>query len=69
MSLAEIYAYAYTTAMDIKATRTALSLTQAELAAKLGVTQATVSRFETGELEIDTRTRLALEALRLKAAA
>lgn len=55
--------------MDIKATRTALSLTQAELAAKLGVTQATVSRFETGELEIDTRTRLALEALRLKAAA
>lgn len=55
--------------MDIKATRQALSLTQSELAVKLGVTQATVSRFETGDLKVDDRTKLALEALVLKAAA
>jgi transcriptional regulator with XRE-family HTH domain len=55
--------------MDVKAARQALGLTQTELAEKLGVTQATVSRFETGDLKVDDRTRLALEALRLKAAA
>jgi transcriptional regulator with XRE-family HTH domain len=55
--------------MDVKETRKALGLTQTELAERLGVTQATISRFETGEMELDNRTKLALEALRLKAAA
>ena len=55
--------------MDIKATREALRLTQVQLAELLGVTQATVSRWEKGQLDLDERTKLALEALRLKAAA
>lgn len=55
--------------MDLKATRQALRLTQSELAEKLGVTQATVSRFETGDLQVDERTKLAIEALRMRAAA
>lgn len=55
--------------MDVKQTRTALGLTQQQLAEKLGVTQATVSRLETGSIKPDGRTKLALEALRLKAAA
>lgn len=49
---------------DIRTIRTEkLKLSQAELAAKLGVKQATVSRWETGELKFDERTRLAIEAL------
>lgn len=54
--------------MDIAATRKALSLSQADLAAKLGVNQATVSRLETGDLIPNARTLLALEALLMKAA-
>ena len=49
--------------------RAELRLTQTELAEKLGVTQATVSRFETGDLRIDARTKLAIQALRMQAAA
>lgn len=48
---------------DFKAIRLDLGLTQAELAAKLGLHQTTISRFETGDLLVDGRTRLALEAL------
>ena len=49
--------------MDITETRKAMGLSQAELALALGVTQSTVSRLETGELEPNERTKLALEAL------
>jgi transcriptional regulator with XRE-family HTH domain len=54
--------------LDMVAIRKELNLTQAQLAEKLGVHQTTVSRFETGELPLDKRTRLALEALRKAAA-
>ncbi|QPQ55576.1 helix-turn-helix transcriptional regulator [Allosphingosinicella flava] len=47
----------------VRETRLALGLSQADLAAKLGVHQTTVSRFETGDLPVDERTQLALEAL------
>jgi transcriptional regulator with XRE-family HTH domain len=49
---------------DMRAIRQELKLTQAELAERLGVHQATVSRFETGELPLDRRTELALLSLR-----
>lgn len=55
--------------MDIRTIRKALGLSQAEMADKLGLTQGTVSRFENGKLELDERTRLAVEALHMKAAA
>lgn len=48
-------------------TRRTLELSQAELAAKLGVHQTTVSRFETGDLPVDERTALALDALLFRA--
>lgn len=54
--------------MDIRSVRKGLGLSQADLAAKLGVTQGTISRFEKGLLRIDERTRLAVEALQLKEA-
>lgn len=53
--------------MDIKRIRERLGLTQAQMAAELGLTQSSVSRFETGDLTIDTRTRLAVEALEARA--
>ncbi len=52
--------------MDIEATRKALGLSQVDLAAKLGVNQATISRFENGDLTPNARTLLALEALVMK---
>jgi transcriptional regulator with XRE-family HTH domain len=52
--------------MDFKSTRRALGLSQAELATRLGVTQATISRLETGKQPLDQRTLLAVEALQLK---
>ena len=52
--------------MDIRAIRKGLGLSQSELADKLGLTQPTISRFETGGLELDERTRLAVEALAMK---
>lgn len=54
--------------VDVAELRKALKLSQAELADKLGITQSTVSRFETGALPIDRRTELALLALRKEAA-
>jgi transcriptional regulator with XRE-family HTH domain len=55
--------------MDITAFRQALGLTQSDLAEKLGVDQATISRLETGKLPINKRTQLALEALKARLAA
>ena len=43
--------------------RRQLSLTQNELADRLGVQQSTISRYERGDLPIDKRTQLALDAL------
>lgn len=48
---------------SIKATRKALGLTQAELGFKLGITGATVSRLESGEIVPSVRDILAMEAL------
>lgn len=50
---------------DLKAARTALGLTQRALAERLGVPQATVSRWETGQHPIQHPRilRLALERL------
>ena len=48
---------------SIQAIREALSLSQAEMAERLGVHQSTISRFETGELPTDKRTLLAAQAL------
>lgn len=51
----------------IKQTRRELGVTQAELAAMLGLNQSTISRLERGALEVDARTALALEALTVRA--
>lgn len=53
---------------DVAQVRRELNLTQSQLAEKLGVSQGTVSKFETGGLPLDKRTQLALEALRRAAA-
>ncbi|WIW89313.1 helix-turn-helix domain-containing protein [Sphingobium sp. V4] len=53
---------------EIKAIRDSLGLTQAQLAVKLGVTQSSVSRFETGEIIPDRRTILAMQALQASTA-
>lgn len=50
--------------MDFATIRKDLGLSQAELAEKLGVNQATVSRFENGKLIPDKRTILAVQALK-----
>jgi transcriptional regulator with XRE-family HTH domain len=54
--------------LDLAAIRKELNLTQAQLAEKLGLHQTTISRFETGEMPLDKRTELAVEALRKAAA-
>ncbi|WP_202388883.1 helix-turn-helix domain-containing protein [Pelagerythrobacter marinus] len=43
--------------------RKALGLSQVEMAARLGLHQTTISRFERGELPTDKRTLLAAQAL------
>jgi transcriptional regulator with XRE-family HTH domain len=43
--------------------RKAMGLTQQGLADLMGVTQATVSRWESGELDIDVRTATTLRSL------
>lgn len=51
--------------MDLRTIRQEeLKLSQTELADKLGLHQTTISRFETGDLPLDKRTELAIEALR-----
>jgi transcriptional regulator with XRE-family HTH domain len=54
---------------NIRSTRTELGLNQVELARLLGLHQSTISRFESGDLSVDGRTRLALDALLMRAAA
>ena len=48
---------------DIRNIRRSLGLTQIAFAERLGLHQSTISRLETGEMEIDKRTRLAIRAL------
>ncbi|WP_443025376.1 helix-turn-helix domain-containing protein [Sphingomonas sp. RB3P16] len=48
---------------DIRTARQTLAVTQSELAGMLGLHQSTISRFENGDLAVDERTRLALDAL------
>jgi transcriptional regulator with XRE-family HTH domain len=48
--------------------RRALGFSQAEMAEHLGVTQSSISRFETGDLPVDKRTLLAAQALLDRAA-
>lgn len=49
--------------LDVRTVRKSLDMNQTELANVLGLHQSTISRLESGALEIDSRTRLALEAL------
>jgi transcriptional regulator with XRE-family HTH domain len=53
---------------SIKHIREALGLSQAEMAERLGLTQSSISRFETGDLPTDKRTLLAAQALLDRAA-
>jgi transcriptional regulator with XRE-family HTH domain len=53
--------------MDVKKTRKALGLTQAELAAELGLDNSTIFRMEKDGLKVCRRTQLALEALLTRA--
>jgi transcriptional regulator with XRE-family HTH domain len=56
-------------AMDtIADIRRALGLSQSEMAERMGLTQSSFSRFETGELPLDKRTLLAAQALLDRAA-
>lgn len=48
---------------DIKQIREALGLSQAEMAAQLGLHQTTIGRFENGKLPLDKRTLLAAQSL------
>lgn len=54
---------------SIREARKELGLSQAEMAARLGVTQGTISKLETGALALDERTRLAVNALLIEHAA
>lgn len=48
---------------DMREIRRQLAMTQIELADELGVQQSTISKYERGDLPIDKRTQLALDAL------
>lgn len=52
--------------MDIRSFRKSRDLSQSALADLLGVTQSTISRFERGDLQVDARTMLALDAIAAK---
>ena len=52
-----------TDAAWLRAMRDRLGLTQADLAAQIHVTQATVSRIESGEIRLTPRTRAQVEQL------
>jgi transcriptional regulator with XRE-family HTH domain len=54
---------------DVRAVRRQLGLSQGQLAEKLGLNQSTISRFETGELPVDERTALALDAIVMRGGA
>ncbi len=51
--------------IDIKTFRSEFGISQAALAEKLGVRQATISRWENESTVMDARTRLALNGLRV----
>lgn len=53
---------------QIKKSRKALGWTQAQLADQLGVTHATVSRIESGDIPLNIRTQIALEVIFQRAA-
>jgi transcriptional regulator with XRE-family HTH domain len=53
----------------VRQARKQLGLSQNELGAVLGINQSVISRYETGELPVSLRTRLAIEALLTKAEA
>ena len=53
--------------IDLRTIRRTLRMTQAEMAGRLGLHQTTISRMETGELPIDERTALALDAIQMRA--
>lgn len=48
---------------DLRTIRAKLGITQAAFADALGLHQSTISRMETGELDLDKRTLLAATAL------
>lgn len=58
----------YTHMTEIERIRIKLHLTQQQFGKRLGVTQATVSRWESGDLPIRERDLLAVRALELEAA-
>jgi transcriptional regulator with XRE-family HTH domain len=43
--------------------RRALGISQAEMAERMGLSQSSISRFESGDLPLDKRTLLAAKAL------
>lgn len=51
----------------MRTARKALGFSQSQLATALGVEQSTISKFENGNLPIDERTKLAVEALLMRA--
>lgn len=57
-----------TTPNPMKAARTALGLTQVQMAERLDVSQPTIARMEADADQIDRRTLLALQALQQQAA-
>jgi DNA-binding transcriptional regulator YiaG len=57
------------TGADFRSIRKAMGLKQQELAPLMGVTQATISRWETDDLPIDTRTETTIKTLQLVRAA
>lgn len=54
--------------IDIRTVRQQLKLSQTEFGQRLGLHQTTISRLETGELEVDRRTELAVRALQSEGA-
>ena len=48
---------------EIAKIREILTISQSEMAEKLGLNQSTISRFERGDLPVDKRTALAARAL------
>ena len=54
-------------AQDFKARRTEMKLTQAALAAELGVTEATIANYESGRSDVPRTVELAIETLLTRA--
>lgn len=54
--------------MDLKKIRKSLGLTQEEMARALDLHQSTLCRYERGEIPLDKRMKLAIEAMQARAA-